>query len=128
MHVVFLEPCFPANQKQFVRALHEAGAIVTGIGERPREALDSELRSWLVHYDQVRSVVDVPSVVERVRAIHRRLRVDRLEAVVEAHMMAGAQVREELGIPGTSTRCWSRSGSCAKRSPMRTSMVSCTAT
>lgn len=104
MHVVFLEPCFPANQKQFVRALHEAGAKVTGIGERPKEALDSELRSWLVHYEQVRSVVDVPGVVERVRVVHKRLRVDRLEAVVEAHMMAAAQVREELGIQGTSTR------------------------
>lgn len=104
MHIIFVEPCFPANQKQFVRALHEAGATVTGIGERPKDALDAELRSWLVHYEQVPSVVDVEAVTDRVRAIHSRLRVDRLEASVEAHMMAAAQVREVVGIQGTSTR------------------------
>jgi len=104
MHIVFVEPCFPANQKQFVRALYEAGAKVTGVGERPHEALDDELRSWLTHYEQVSSVVDVPAMVDRVRAIHRTLRVDRLEASVEAHMMAAAQVREHVGIPGTSVR------------------------
>jgi carbamoylphosphate synthase large subunit len=104
VHIVFVEPCFPANQKQFVRALRAAGATVTGIGERPKDALDDELRSWMVHYEQVPSVVDVPTVVERVRAVHERLPVDRLEATVEAHMMAAAQVREEVGIPGTSVR------------------------
>ena len=31
--VVFLEPCFPANQREFVRALHDVGARVIGIGE-----------------------------------------------------------------------------------------------
>ena len=94
MHIVFLEPCFPANQKQFVRALHASGATVTGIGERPKEALDDELRSWLTHYEQVPSVVDAGRVADRVRAIHARLRVDRLEATIEAHMMSAAQVRE----------------------------------
>lgn len=104
MHIIFVEPCFPANQKQFVRALHQAGATVTGIGERPKEALDHELREWMIHYEHVPSVVDVPVMTERVRAIHQRLPVDRLEASVEAHMMGAAHVRETLGIPGTSTR------------------------
>ena len=63
MHVVLVEPCFPANQKEFVRALHQAGATVTGVGERPKEALDDDLRRWLVHYEQVPTVVDaVPSI------------------------------------------------------------------
>jgi len=104
MHAVFIEPTFPANQKQFVRALHQAGAKVTGIGERPRDALDADLRSWLLHYEQVGSVVDAERVTQVVRRIGERLPVDRLEAVVEAHMMAAARVRETLGIPGTSTR------------------------
>jgi len=34
MHVVFVEPAFPRNQREFVRALRAAGAHVTGIGER----------------------------------------------------------------------------------------------
>lgn len=104
MHIVFVEPCFPANQKAFVRALHQAGATVTGIGERPKDALDHELREWMIHYEQVPSVVDVRTMTDRVRRIGERLRVDRLEAVVEAHVMPAAEVREALGIPGTSTR------------------------
>lgn len=104
MHAVFIEPSFPANQKEFVRALHEAGAKVTGIGERPREALDSDLQSWLFHYERVGSVVDTPLVTGVVQAIHQRLPVHRLEASIEAHTMTAAQVREALGIPGTSTR------------------------
>ena len=35
MHVIFVEPRFPANQRQFARALHAVGAKVTGIGESP---------------------------------------------------------------------------------------------
>lgn len=104
MHAVFIEPSFPANQKEFVRALHEAGAKVTGIGERPGEALDSDLQRWLFHYERVGSVVDTPLVTGVVQAIHQRLPVDRLEASVEAHTMTAARVREALGIPGTSTR------------------------
>jgi carbamoylphosphate synthase large subunit len=104
MHIVFIEPSFPANQKQFVRALKSAGALVTGIGERPKEGLDDELKRAMVHYERVPSVVDVGTLLERVRAIHQRLPVERLEATVEAHMLAAAQVREELGISGTSVR------------------------
>ena len=58
MHVIFVEPAFPHNQRQFVRALAAVGARVIGIGERPRDALDDELKSWLTEYLQIRSVVD----------------------------------------------------------------------
>jgi hypothetical protein len=102
MHIIFIEPSFPANQKQFVRALKGAGALITGVGERSKEGLDDDLRAWMVHYEQVPSVVDVGTLVDRVRQIHQRLPVERLEATVEAHMMAAAQVREETGISGTS--------------------------
>ena len=53
MNVVFLEPSFPANQKQFVRGLHEVGATVIGIGERPKDWLDGDVAGWLAHYEQV---------------------------------------------------------------------------
>ena len=102
--VVFLEPSFPANQREFVRALHAVGARVTGIGERPKESLDDGLRHWLHHYEQVGNVTD-PGQVERVvRFVQSKVRVDRLEAVVEAHVMSAAKVREACGIPGTSVK------------------------
>ncbi len=100
--VVFLEPSFPANQRAFVRGLHAVGARVTGIGERPKSSLGPELQSWLTHYEQVDNVTD-PAQVERVvRWLQQRVRVDRLEAVVEAHVMCAAKVRQACGIPGTS--------------------------
>jgi formate-dependent phosphoribosylglycinamide formyltransferase (GAR transformylase) len=102
LDVVFLEPSFPANQREFVRALHEVGARVTGIGERPQESLDPELRHWLFHYHRVGNVTDEGQLERAVRWVQERVPVARLEAVVEAHVMAAARVRERCGIPGTS--------------------------
>lgn len=104
MHVVFIEPSFPANQKQFVRGLRQAGAEVTGIGERPKESLDDDVKRWLLHYEQVPTVVDAGRLVDTVRWIASKKPVDRLETTVEAHVLAAAQAREALGIPGTSVR------------------------
>jgi carbamoylphosphate synthase large subunit len=104
MHVIFIEPSFPKNQRQFVRALHSVGARVTGIGESPVDALDPELKGWLDAYERVRSVVDEPALLAAVQRVQRRAWVDRLEATVEAHIMAAAHVREACSIPGTSTR------------------------
>ncbi|MEM9555042.1 MAG: ATP-grasp domain-containing protein [Acidobacteriota bacterium] len=102
MHVLFVEPAFPRNQKQFVRALRAVGATVTGIGEAPLHALPDDIKSWLSHYEQVPSVVHEPSLMAAVTKIQGMAWVDRLEATVEAHIMAAARVRAARGIPGTS--------------------------
>jgi formate-dependent phosphoribosylglycinamide formyltransferase (GAR transformylase) len=104
MHVVFVEPTFPPNQREFARALHDAGATVSGIGERPKDSLDESLKRWLAHYEQVANVCDEGVLTERVRWLSSKLPVDRLEATVEAHVMTTARVREACGIPGTSVR------------------------
>src|SRR6266536_4901692 len=104
MNVVFVEPFFPANQRQFARALAEAGATVIGIGESPAETLDDQLKGWLHHYEQVPSVTDVESMTRAVRQVQDKVWVDRIEATVEAHTLATAQVREACTIPGTSVR------------------------
>lgn len=104
MNVIFIEPSFPNNQREFTRALHAAGANVIGIGERPVEYLASDVKSWLSDYVQVRSVVHEPSLLAAVKAVQGKVWVDRLEATVEAHISAAAAVREATGIPGTSTR------------------------
>ena len=102
--VVFLEPCFPANQREFVRALAACGARVTGIGERPKSALGEDLSRWLTHYEQVGNITNEGEVADKVRFIQSKVKVDRLEAVVEAHVMCAARVREQCGIPGTSVK------------------------
>ena len=102
MNVVFVEPFFPTNQRQFARALAEAGATVIGIGEYPVDAFDDQLKGWLYHYERVPSVTDVEAMIGAVRWVQGKLWVDRLEATVEAHIMSTAQVREACTIPGTS--------------------------
>jgi hypothetical protein len=52
MNVVFVEPFLPASQRQFARALAEAGATVTGIGEYVVESFDDQLKGWLYHYER----------------------------------------------------------------------------
>src|SRR5438034_1401051 len=104
MNVVFVEPFFPSNQRNFPRALAEAGATVIGIGEYPLDAMDDQLKGWMDHYEQVRSVIDVEAMTRAVRWVQDKLWVDRLEATIEAHTMAAAQVREACTIPGTSVR------------------------
>ncbi len=104
MHIVFIEPRFPGNQKQFVKGLAEIGARVTAIGEGSKDSLDDELKSWLLHYEEVGSVCDEDAVLRALRFVESKLAVDRLEATIEAHIMPIARVREAAGIPGTSVR------------------------
>ncbi len=104
MNIIFVEPAFPNNQREFVRALAGIGANVFGIGERPEQYLDSQLRGWLSGYWQVGSVTDTQALHKAVRQIQGRVWVDRLEATVEAHIGPTAKVREACTIPGISVR------------------------
>jgi len=104
VNVVFVEPSFPPTQRHFVRALAEVGATVIGVGERPGDWLDDQLKGWMAHYHHVPTVVDVDGMTETVRWIQGKVWVDRLEATIEAHTLAAAQVRENCTIPGTSVR------------------------
>ena len=104
MNIIFIEPSFPYNQKEFVRGLHQIGANIIGIGERPQEYLSDEVKGHLSSYVQVQSVVHEPTLLAAVKQIQSKVWVDRLEATVEAHIMAAAGVREATGIPGTSVR------------------------
>ncbi len=104
MNVIFVEPAFPANQREFVRGLAEAGADVIGIGERPSDWLDADLRGWMLHYEQIPNVTDVGALIEAVRFAQGKVWVDALESTIESHTMAAAYAREACGIPGTSVR------------------------
>jgi formate-dependent phosphoribosylglycinamide formyltransferase (GAR transformylase) len=104
MNVIFLEPGFPSNQREFVRALASVGAFVIGVGDRPYDWLDDELKGWLGAYQQIGSVTDEAALEWAVRQVQDRMWIDRLEAVVEAHVLPAAHVRERCGVPGISAR------------------------
>jgi carbamoylphosphate synthase large subunit len=100
MHVILVAPHFPANQRNFARALRAVGARVTGIGDAPVEYLDSQLKSWLDDYVYLPRMLDEEELEKAVRGIQRKSWVDRLEATIETHMLPVARVRERTGIPG----------------------------
>jgi carbamoylphosphate synthase large subunit len=102
MHVILVEPAFPVNQRQFVRALKHAGVAVSAIGERPYEYLDGQLKEWLTWYEQVPTVCEPEYLFKATRRMQQRGWIDRMEATVEAHMKCAAEVREMCRIPGTS--------------------------
>jgi len=126
MNVIFVEPSFPYYQRDFVRGLAAAGARVIGVGERPADALDPELRRWLADYEPVRSVVDEAALLAAVRRVQGRVWVDRLEATIEAHILPVARVREASGIPGTSVRtAWLCRDKPAMKAALREAGVPC---
>jgi hypothetical protein len=104
MNVLFIEPAFPANQREFVRALASIGARVLGIGERPYDWIDDEAKGWLGGYQQIASVTDEGALEWAVREAQSRIWIDRLEATIEAHILPAAHVRERCTIPGISAR------------------------
>jgi carbamoylphosphate synthase large subunit len=126
MNVIFIEPAFPDNQHEFVRALHSVGANVIGIGERPADWLGDNLRQWMTHYEQINSVVDEASLVKTVQGIQSKLRIDRLEATVEAHVLTAARVREACNIPGTTVRtAWLCRDKPAMKEALRVAGIPC---
>lgn len=104
MNIIFVEPSFPANQRRFVHALASVGANVYGIGESDESHLGNDVLGALRGYYRVRNVTDVDEMIEAVRYFQDKRWIDALEATVESHTMAAAQVREACGIPGTSVR------------------------
>lgn len=100
MHVLFIAPDFPTYQQQFVRALKNTGAKVSGIGDRPAEYLPEDTRQQLDAYYQISNVTDSQALLECVRYVQSLGWVDRLEATIESHMLAAAAVREACHIPG----------------------------
>jgi formate-dependent phosphoribosylglycinamide formyltransferase (GAR transformylase) len=104
MHIVFVEPRFPGNQKLFIRGLAEIGVTITAIGEGSKSSLDDDLKRWLTHYEEVSNVTDDDAVLRALSFVQSRAHVDRIEATIEAHIMPIARVREAAGIPGTSVR------------------------
>jgi len=106
VHVIFVAPHFPANQRHFVRALRDIGATVTGVGEADWHHLDGELQGLLNGgWERVGNVCDKGMLYGAVRRIQQRGPwVDRLEPVVEAHMLTAAEVREATQIPGLPAR------------------------
>lgn len=126
MNIIFVEPAFPTNQREFVRALVDVGANVIAIGESSKESLDGQLRDSLFDYIQVPSVCDEAAMIKAVQFVQSKMWVDRLEATVEAHIMPVAEVREACSIPGLSVEtCYLCRDKPAMKEVLRAAGVPC---
>jgi biotin carboxylase len=95
-------PGFPGEMPYFTRGLQEVGANVIGLGDQPTSALPEVARESLAAYVQVPSFTDERAVFREVEAIHRRVKLDRIECLWEPFMVLAAKLREHLGVPGMS--------------------------
>lgn len=102
MHVLFLAPEHPPPHHDFVRALKEVGARVSGIGHAAPGALDAKLARWLDAYEPVGSLFDRDEVAAAGRRIAGKRPVERVEAVDEMLVLAAAHLRRALEVPGLS--------------------------
>jgi biotin carboxylase len=100
MNVLMISPGYPPEMPYFTRGLAEVGARVIGLGDQPREGLAPDVRRALADYVQVRSFADEAGVVDEVRRLASRARIDRIECLWEPVMILAARVREALGVPG----------------------------
>ena len=104
MHVLYLAPEHPRPHREFVRALKEVGARVSGIGHRHPARLDAEIQGLLDDYRAVRSLFDPKAVLAAAEALSRTRTIDRIEATDETLVEVAAGLREPLGCPGLSAR------------------------
>jgi biotin carboxylase len=100
MNVLMLSPGFPVEMPRFTQGLTEVGAHVIGMGDQPQSALPEKARGSLSAYAQIHSFSDENAVLDEVRQIAARTRIDRVECLWEPVMIVAARMREMLGIPG----------------------------
>lgn len=100
MNVLFFSPGFPAEMPWFTRGLARVGARVIGLADHPLPAVPEAARHAMVDYVQVRNMFDEREVLDAVRALARRTRIDRVECLWEPGMLLAARLREMLGVPG----------------------------
>jgi biotin carboxylase len=97
-----ISPGFPNEMPSFAQGLAQAGATVFGIGDQSHAALPAMAREAVTAHLHVPSLWDEQSVIDRVLAQARRVRIDRVECLWEPAMVLAGKLREALGVPGLS--------------------------
>ena len=101
MNVVMLSPGFPLEQAFFARALARTGTQVIGVGDQPLQALPTQAREALAHYEHV-ALTDESAVLSVLTGLSRHVRIDRVECLWEPYVVLAARIREHLNLPGMS--------------------------
>lgn len=102
MRVALLGPDLFSAFHDFARALNEAGARVVGVGATPRHRLRAGLVRHLERWIEVPNPLEGKAVAAAIRRALRGRELDRLETVEERLVVAAADARALLRLPGLS--------------------------
>jgi len=101
VNFVYLSPQFPPNYQDFVRALHEIGVRVLGVGETPYADLGTPLQGWLHEYYKVDSLADYDQVYRAFgHFISKHGRIDRVDSNSEHWLETEARLRLDFNLEG----------------------------
>ncbi len=101
MSLLFISPGHPAEMPFFVRGLARSGARVIGLGDQHASQLPEMAREHLAEHWEVESLDDADAVVALVRERADRAGITQVEALWDPMVLPAAQLREQLGVPGT---------------------------
>src|SRR5262249_19231034 len=104
MNVVMISPGSPAEMAFFARGLAAAGATVIGVGDQAPAAVPQTAREALAHYVQAGSLADGDAVAAAVAELARHVHLDPVEGLWEPYLLLPPRLREQLGLPGLTTR------------------------
>ena len=100
MNVLMISPGYPADMPEFTRGLAQCGARVIGVGDQPASALPDTVRHALSAYVEVRSLWDLPQVVDSLTSRLHGVDIDRIECLWEPGIMLAAELRQHFGVRG----------------------------
>jgi len=100
VNLLLISPGYPPEMEHFTRGLAEVGASVIGLGDQAEGNLSEGVKKSLAAYLPIGSFEDERSILDQVRAVHDKVRIDRVESLWEPQMILAAKIREMLGLPG----------------------------
>lgn len=101
MNILYLSPSFPRNYSQFPIRLHEAGAVVVGIGWEAPENLSPELKEALTEYCHVPEMADYDQVLRAAAHLISKVgKLDRVASQEEHWIDLEAALRLDFNVPG----------------------------
>ena len=99
MNFVFISPNFPRIYSKFVKALHDKGVTVLGIGDEPFETLSKELKDNLTEYCYVSDMSRYDWMKNTLGYLtYKYGPIDYIESNNEYWMESDAKLREDFGV------------------------------
>ena len=99
MNFIFISPNFPRIYSHFVKALHDKGVNVLGIGDEPYDSLNDELKENLTEYCYVSNMNNIGWMINTVQYLKDKYgEIDYIESNNEYWMHSDATLREWFNI------------------------------